>query len=298
MRNLILIFVFVLSSWLVTGQELNCDVQINTDQIEATDKSIFETMQRSIREFMNNRKWSNYNFGNEERIDCTILITFSEWDGADKFSASINLVLKRPIYNSSYNSTVLNYIDRDFQIRYAMFQSLEFTPTTFTSNLTSVLGFYVNIFLGMDFDTFSRYGGTQFYEVAQQIVSAAGNSNAKGWKPFESQKNRYWMVENLFNAKYAPLRDFLYEFHRLGLDVMYENPEKGRAAILKSLDHLEKVKRDRPNLFMLQLILEAKIFEFINVFSEGSPADKTKAVNKLKAIDPVNSEKYDDILKN
>ncbi len=106
------------------------------------------------------------------------------------------------------------------------------------------------------------------------------------------------MVENLFNAKYAPLRDFLYEYHRLGLDVMYENPEKGRAAILKSLDHLEKIKRDRPNLFMLQLILEAKIFEFINIFSEGSPADKTAAVNKLKAIDPINSEKYDDILKN
>jgi hypothetical protein len=298
MRKLIYFFLLLVAPILVSGQELNCDVQINTDQIEASDKSVFETMQRAIVEFMNNRKWSSYNFKIEERIDCTILITFSEWDGADRFKANINLVLKRPVYNSSYNSTLLNYIDREFQIDYAMFQSLDFNPTVFTSNLTSVLAYYVYIFLGMDFDSFSRHGGTPFYEQAQTIVTAAGNSNAKGWKPFESQKNRYWMVENLLNAKYVALRDFLYEYHRQGLDLMYEDPAKGRAAILKSLNFLQQVKKDRPNLFMLQLILEAKLYEFINVFSEGTPAEKTEAVNLLKSIDPANSDKYDDILKN
>ncbi len=298
MRNLILIFTFFMMSTVIMAQELNCDVQINTDQIENSNKSVFEAMQRSIVDFMNNRKWSNYNFGNEERIDCTILITFSEWDGSDRFKANINIVLKRPILNSSYNSTVLNYIDREFQIQYAMFQSLEFNPAVYTSNLTSVLAFYVYMFLGLDFDTFSRYGGTPYYEEAQLIVTAAGNSNAKGWKAFESQKNRYWMVENLLNAKYAPLRDFLYEYHRLGLDVMFEDPDKGRAVILKSLGYLEQVKKDRPNLFMLQLLSEAKIFEYINIFSEGTPAEKTEAANKLKFIDPANSEKYEDIMKN
>jgi hypothetical protein len=150
----------------------------------------------------------------------------------------------------------------------------------------------------MDFDSFSRYGGTPFYEEAQTIVTTAGNSNAKGWKPFESQKNRYWMVENLLNAKYSPLRDFLYEYHRQGLDNMYEDPDKGRATILNSLKYLEQVKRDRPNLFMLQLFLEAKIYEFVNIFSEGTPAEKTEAVNKLKMIDPANSDRYDEILRN
>ena len=298
MRRLTYLLLLFLMPLSLIGQELNCDVQINTDQIQASDKSIFETMQRSIIEFMNNRKWTSYNFGVEERIDCTILITFSEWDGSERFKANINLVLKRPIYNSSYNSTILNYIDREFQFNYAMFQSLDFTPTVFTSNLTSVLSFYVYVFLGMDFDSFSRYGGSPFYEEAQTIVTTAGNSNARGWKPFESQKNRYWMVENLLNAKYAPLRDFLYEYHRQGLDKMYEDPEKGRAAILNSLKYLEQVKRDRPNLFMLQLILEAKLYEFINIFSEGTPAEKTEAVNKLKMIDPANSDKYEEILRN
>jgi len=179
-----------------------------------------------------------------------------------------------------------------------MFQSLDFNPAVYTSNLTSVLAFYVFMFLGLDFDTFSRYGGTPYYEEAQLIVTAAGNSSSKGWKAFESQKNRYWMVENLLNAKYAPLRDFLYEYHRLGLDAMFEDPDKGRAVILKSLGYLEKVKKDRPNLFMLQLLTEAKIFEYINIFSEGTPAEKTEAVNKLKIIDPANSEKYEDIMKN
>lgn len=298
MRKHILILSIFLMSFTALGQELNCDVQINTDQIQASDKSVFETMQKAIFEFMNNRKWTNYNYGVEERIDCTILITFSNWDGGDKFRASINLVLKRPIYNSSYNSTVLNYIDREFQIDYAMFQSLDFNPNVFSSNLTSVIAYYVYIFIGMDFDTFSRHGGTPFYEEAQNIVNAAGNSNAKGWKPYESQKNRYWMVENMLNAKYNGLRDFLYEYHRQGLDIMYEDPDKGRAVILRSLDRLEQIKRDRPNLFMLQLVLEAKIFEFINIFSEGTPAEKTKAVNKLKVIDPSQTERYDEILKN
>jgi hypothetical protein len=207
------------------------------------------------------------------------------------------MALKRPIYNSAYNSTTLNYVDKDFKFTYVEYQPLDFIENTFTSNLTSVLAFYVYFFIGMDFDSYNLYGGTPFFEKAENIVNAAQSSGASGWKSFESQKNRFWLVENMMNPSYVQLRKFMYEYHRLGLDVMYGDANKGRAAILKSMDYLEQVKDGWPNLFILQLFMDAKGDEIINVFSEGSATEKTRALNILKKLDPANSSRYEDMMK-
>ncbi len=296
MRKLILIWSFLAIMIPSLSQELYCTVQINTQQVEGTEKKVFETLEKAIFEFMNNRKWTNYNYEIEERIECTILITISQRISSDVFKGSLNIVLKRPIYNSSYNSTTLNYVDRDFLFEYVEFQPLEFNENVFTTNLTQVMAYYVYIFLAIDFDTYTLYGGTPFYEKAEAIVSASQNVSYEGWKPFENQKNRYWLVENFMNPAYKPIRKFFYEYHRQGLDLMFEDAEKGRSNILQYLEYLEKVRKQRPGLFLLQVVIDAKRDEFINIFSEGSPAEKIKAVNILKVIDPANVTKYETIL--
>jgi len=292
-----IIFISMLISFNAFSQEIYCDVQINTQQVEGTDKKVFETLRTAVFEFMNNRKWTNYNYSIEERIECTILINVSTRISSDEFEADLNMALKRPIFNSAYNSTTLNYIDKDFKFKYVEYQPLDFVENTFTSNLTSVLAYYVYIFLGMDFDSYTLYGGTPYFEKAENIVNAAQSSGETGWKSFENQKNRFWLVENFMNPSYQSIRKFMYEYHRLGLDVMYGDANKGRASILKSLDYLEQVKEGWPNLFLLRLIIDAKADEFIDVFSEGNSTEKSRAMNLLKKLDPANASRYEDIMK-
>lgn len=298
MKKILLILFISIIAYQGRTQELYCTVNVNYQQVEGTDTKVFETLERSLFEFINNRKWTNYNFGVEERIECTILLNISERISSDQFKGALNIALKRPVFNSNYNSTTLNYIDRDFQFDYVEFQPLEFQDNVFTTNLTSVIAYWVYIFLGIDFDTFTLYGGTPFYEKAESIVNSAQNESYPGWKAFESQKNRYWLVENMMNPSYQPIRKFLYEYHRKGLDIMYEDPNGGRANILKSLKYLQLIQDQRPGLFLMQIIFDAKSDEFVNVFSEGSPSEKNQAINLLKDIDAANSDKYDEILKN
>jgi hypothetical protein len=295
-RYIIISLLSLIISLQVHTQELMCDVQINTQQVEGTDKKVFETLRLALFEFLNNRQWTNYNFGIEERIECTILIKVNNRISSDEFNGELQIALKRPVHNSAYNTTTFNYVDKDFKFKYVEYQPLDYVDNSYTSNLTSVLAYYVYIFLGMDFDSFTMFGGTPFFEKAESIVNAAQSSGETGWKSFESQRNRFWLVENFLNPSYQPIRKFMYEYHRLGLDVMYEDAYKGRANILKSLEYLGQVKDGWPNLYVLQLIMEAKRDEFVNVFSEGSATEKTRAVNLLKKIDPAQSSTYDAIM--
>lgn len=294
-RSIIAIFLIFQASILL-AQEFNCRVSVSTPQIQGTDRRIYQTLQTSLFEFINQKKWTNYDFRVEERIECTMMITIKDRISTDEFKATINVQLRRPIYKTSYNSVLLNYIDRDFVFQYVEHETLEFQENTHTSNLTSVVAFYCYIMLGLDFDSFSLNGGTQFYEKAQSVVNAAQSAPERGWKGFESLKNRYWLAENLLNSSYAPIREFLYTYHRLGLDQMSENVEMGRSEITRSLDLLRKASREKPGLFLLQLMMEAKRDELVNIYSQASPMDKTKAVNTLKEIDPSNSGKYQKIL--
>lgn len=297
LRYAIILFL-LLFSLILPAQEINCSVQVSSVQVEGTEKKIFETLQQAIYEFVNNRKWTNMAYKPEERLECTILITINGRVSSDMFKGKLNLVLQRPVYKTSYNTNILNYVDKDFDFNYIEFQNLDFTPEAFTSNLTSVLAFYINIFLGMDADTYSKFGGTPYYEKAQAIVNTAQNAPEKGWKAYEGQKNRYWLAENLQNASYSGVREGLYDYHRLGLDLMSENMELGRSAITDCIELFRKVNRERPGLFLLQLMLDAKRDEIINIYTQAAPTDKAKVIAVLKEIDPANSSKYQKIMEN
>ncbi len=281
---------------LASAQELKCDIQINSSQVAGTDKTVFQNLQTALYEFINNTKWTNINFKTAEKIECSIAITIKERTDSNTFSGELNMALRRPCYKASYTTPVLNYLDQKFTFEYTDGQPLDFSLNTHMSDLTSTIAFYVYMFLGLDFDTFSLNGGQTFFEAAQQIVNNAQSSSQLGWKAFDGNKNRYWMVENMTNNSYAPLRKFMYEYHRLGLDVMSEKPDEGRAAILNALEYLQAVHTTYPTCFFLQLITEAKRDEIINVFSQGSQQEKTQAANIMKQIDPSKSSQYDAIL--
>lgn len=295
MRYLIVIFLVIVSFARGNAQEFNVSVQVSSPMVEGSEKKIFETLQQELYDFVNNSKWTNYVYKPEERIEGTILITVENRSGED-FKAKMNLALRRPVYKASYNTPLFNYIDKDFDFKYVEFQALEYSDNVFESNLTSAIAYYLYMYLGLDADSFSKNGGSPYYAKAQNIVNMGQNAREKGWKAFESQKNRYWLVENLTNPAYSSVREAMYRYHRHGLDIMSDDVEAGRAGINESLELLRKANRERPGLFILQLFLEAKRDELINIYSEASPMDKTKAVNILKEIDPANANRYQKIL--
>lgn len=292
-RRLLLISLCCFFVTSLYAQELRCNVQIVHSQVQGTNKQVFETLQKAVYEFMNNRAWTNHVYGNEERIECNILINIQEQAG-DEFKGSIQIQSRRPVFNSSYNTPIFTYKDNEFKFKYVEFETLEFSLNEFKSNLTSVLAYYAYVVLGFDYDTFSMQGGSSYFQNAETIVTNAQNAPEKGWKAFESRKNRYWLIQNMLSNEYEGVRNFMYQYHRLGLDVMNKDAAKGRAEITKSLDQLQKLYRKKPDpfLFLLQLVTEAKHDEFINIYSEANPAEIDQAYNILTEIDPANLEKY------
>ncbi len=290
-------FVF-LSGVALNAQELRCNVTVSAQKIQGANPQLFRTMQSDIYEFMNNRKWTEHVFTYDERIRCNILIRLDEQISADEFKGSVQVQYTRPVFNSSYESTVLNIKDNDFQCRYVEFQSLEFNETSNRDNLTNILAYYAYMILGFDYDTFSPEGGTPYFEKAQAIVNNSQNAKEKGWKSFESERNRYWLVENILNKSYTDFRSCLYNYHRNGLDLMAEKPEDGRAAIAESLRDIQKVFRRRPSVYILQIFFDAKSDELVNVFSKSFPDERNRVVTILNEVDPSNGSKYAKITEN
>jgi len=293
-----IVLLLVLSFFRMSAQELNCVVNVATPKVEGTDKRVFESLQSAMYEFINNRKWTNYNVGPEERIECTFLLTINDRLGSDEFRGTLNVVVRRPVLNSAYNSVLFNYIDKGIQFKYVEYQPLDYSDGTFSSNLTSILAYYSYVVLGFYFDSFSPSGGTPYFEKAQEVVNAAQNAPETGWKAFESDKNRYWLVNNYLTAANSGLRDFAYRYHRQGLDLMYDKVDQGRGSIASCIEILQSIYNAKPNLFALQLTTDAKRDEIINIFSDQrvAPLEKTSVVNILKEIDPANSSKYQVIL--
>ena len=294
--SLIVLVVFSLNTG--ASQELNCKVQVLSQQIQGTEKRVFETLQTALFEFINNKKWTNDNFKLDERIECSILINVTERPSVDQFSATIQVQSRRPIFKSSYNSPLINFNDQDFQFKYLENQPLEFNDNMFTSNLTSVIAFYAYMILGLDYDSYSLNGGTPYLEKALQVVNNAQSTPEPGWRAFESNKNRYWLINNMLDAPFVGIRECMYNYHRKGLDMMTDNKEAGRAEILESLMALKKVHQTRPLSFSMQVFFNAKSEEVINIFSGGFPDEKSKVVNLLNDIDPTNSNKYQKIMAN
>ncbi len=286
---------FIILMWIshgVNAQELFCNVQVNASQIQTSDRKVFQTLQTAIYEFVNNTKWTDASVKNEERIECTFLINIKEKVSNDEYKASIQIQSTRPIYGTSYKSTMLNYLDNNFRFRYLEYQSLEFNENTNLSNLTSVLAYYVYIVLGLDFDTFSEYGGAPYYIKAQNIVNNAQNAREIGWKAFESDKNRYWLVHDLLDTRYEEIHNCYYRYHKVGMDMLSEKTEDGRYDITEALEELRGVYRDNPSAFILKIFFDAKADEIIKIYSEAFPNEQARIVKLLTEIDPANSTKY------
>ena len=276
----------------LNAQELFCNIQVNASQIQTSDRKVFQTLQTAIYEFVNNTKWTSASIKNEERIECTFLINIKEKVSNDEFKASIQIQSTRPIYGTSYKSTMLNYLDNNFRFRYLEYQSLEFNENTHLSNLTSVLAYYVYIVLGLDFDTFSEYGGAPYFIKAQNIVNNAQNAREIGWKAFESDKNRYWLVHDLLDTRYEEIHNCYYRYHRVGMDILSEKTDDARYEITEALEELRGIYRDNPSAFILKIFFDAKADEITKIYSEAFPNEQARIIKLLTEIDPANSAKY------
>jgi hypothetical protein len=292
LRKLFIFLLFIGVFKTAISQELNCQVQVVSDQIAGTDKRVFDAMKTAIYEFMNNRKWTNENFKTEERIDCSILINITEKLGSDEFKGTLQIQSRRPVFKTSYNSTLLNFNDNDIVFKYLESQPLDFIETSYSSNLTSILGYYAYLMIGLDYDSYSLNGGTPYFQKCLAVVNNAQSSGYAGWKAFDSDKNRYWIINNMLDASFVSLRECMYTYHRKGLDVMADNKEAGRAVILESIVSLKNVHQIKPLSFSLQIFFIAKSDEIVNIFSGGFSDEKAKIVNLLNEIDPTNSNKY------
>ena len=274
------------------AQELRCNVSISAQRIQGANQNLFRTMQSDIYEFMNTRKWTDHVYGYDEKLKCNIMILLDEQISADEFSGSIQVQLMRPVFDSSYETTILNIKDNDFRCKYVEFQPLEFNETSNRDNLTNILAYYAYVILGFNYDTFSLDGGTPYFEKAQSIVNNSQNLPVKGWKSFESERNRYWLLENILNKSYSDYRKCMYNYHRNGLDLMSQRAEEGRANIANSLRDLQKVFRKRPSTYILQMFFDAKVNELINIFSKSFPDERSRVLTILNEIDPSNGSKY------
>ena len=294
-----LIIFLVLLSAIIRAQELNCNIQISAQRIQGSNRQVFESMQKDLFEFMNNTVWSNHVFNYAERIDCNILINLTDQLSADEFKGTIQIQLSRPIFNTTYNSTLLNFIDNNFQFKYVEFQPLEFDPSTNKSSLVSVLAYYTYMVLGFDYDSFAPLGGTEFFQMAEKIVTNAQNAPEPGWKPYDGSRNRnrYWLVKNVLDKEYEGVRQFIYEYYINGLDKMESKAPEARTSMVESLKLMQDVYRKKPDPFMylVQVVMDAKSDELINIYSAAFPEEKSRVVEILTEIDPANKAKYEKI---
>lgn len=280
------------------SQDINCKVQVIIPQIQNADKQIYQEMEKAIFEFINNTKWTNDIIQINERIECNLIINIKEQIGVDEFKATAQIQSTRPVFNSSYNSTLLNYMDEDWQFKYILNQPLEFNENENRSNLTSLLAYYVYVMIGLDYDSFSLLGGTNYYQKARQIVNNAQANGGKGWKAFDGTRNRFVLIDNLLDNSFKPIRESYYTYHRLGMDIMSQNVENGREEIKALLTTLQKVARAKPNSMLLNLFFSAKNEELIGLFSGALPNEKQGIIQILTEIDPGNSNKYQQISRN
>ncbi len=245
---------------------------------------------------MNNRKWTTEQFRSEERIECSILINVTEWN-IDEFKATMQIQARRPIYNSSYDSRIINISENNLQFRYLEYDPLEFSESTHISELTSVLAFYAYIIIGLDYDSYSLLGGGRYLTKAQGVVNnAQASEHKKGWTSMY-KKNKYWLIDDMLNQIFKPYRECIYNYHRLGLDKMADDANSARLTITESLEGLGKIYLKEPSSFILQVFFDSKADEIINIYSSASPEEKSRIVKLLKKINPGNTTKYNKILK-
>lgn len=306
MRNRFLLFIMaVFLCGPVAAQELQARISINSSQVSTQiDKKVFQTLQTSLQNFLNSRKWTGEVFQQNEKIICNFLITIRQSLPDNVFKASLVVQAARPVFNSSYQSALINFQDESFAFKYVEYQPVEFNENRVSgsdplvSNLSATLAYYINIILGLDFDSFGLRGGDPYFQKAQLIVNNAPEGrDIDGWRPFDGQRNRYWLMENLTNSKYALIHDAIYSYYRLGLDLMYENEEEGRNAIMNTINIINTLKSDNNNIMVIPFFFQGKTNELIKIFKKAQPDEKNRAREILMKIDIINANIYKQELK-
>jgi hypothetical protein len=295
----IYIVLFICLCYSASAQDLNAQVKVISGKIQTSNRHIFQSLETAMKDFLNGRKWCQDIVLPQERFDCTFVLNLTSWDGSSNFSGELQVQSTRPVYNTTYYSPLLNVNDKDFDFTYTEGAIIDYTDQTFSSNLASVMAFYAYVIIGMDYDTFSRMSGSPYFQLAQVVVTNAQSTGAyKGWKAFDGNINRYWLAENLNNKVYLPLRGLMYDYHRSGLDEMYDNATKGRKAIDDLLPVLAQTDRSRLGAMLPLIFFTAKGDELVSIYSKADTREKTQAVALLSQADPANGPKYQAIGKN
>lgn len=276
------------------AQELNCSVEINSSKIEGTDKSPFEELQEAITEYINTRKWTNAQFAVNEKIECRLFFTISKYED-EKFTGDLQVQLSRPVYNSTYTTPLLNFKDTKIEFTHRRGEPLNYNESAWEDNLTGILNYYVNLFLALDFDSFSPLGGQPYFDRLASIVQMAQSSGETGWRAFEDTKNRSAVLSSYTDASTSGIRELMYTYHRKGLDEMVTSPDKGRAAITESLKHLQKIHSVSPMSVALSIFKDTKLDELVNVYSMAPETERTDVYNLLKDIYPTETERLEKI---
>jgi len=279
----------------LSAQELNCVVYINSAEIGISNKKIFDTMQNDIFEYLNNTKWTSSVYKTHERIDCSLTINILEVVSAKSFRGSLQLQISRPVYNSTYSTSILNFNDNNISFTYEEFQPLVYNENNFDSNLVSILTFYAYTVLGYQADTFGYKGGENFFKQAENVVNVAQQGGGVGWNRIDGNYTRYQLNENLLSPVYEQYRKTMYEYHILGLDRMVDNSRDAKEVISKSIQDLQKLYNDRPNTFLIRVFFDTKGDEIVDIFSDGPRIDTSQLREVLSRIYSSYDEKWKEI---
>ena len=267
------------------SQELNAQFVVNADLVNQTNQQIFQTLERSLNEFVNSQSWSNQDFFPQEKITCSFVLNLTNYN-ASKFEGTLQIQSQRTIFDSNYDSPVLNFLDKDISFTYQEFQPLFYSPVSYESNLVSLISFYAYIILGINADSLQFKAGDPFFEQAQRIVNLSQQSGAIGWKQNDSNRNRFWLIDTIRSNTFREYRQTLYTYHRKGLDSMTKSPVKGKNNIINAILALEDLYDRRPNAMLLQMFFDAKADEIVNLFSDGPKVDFSRTSKMLKKIAP------------
>jgi len=299
-RFIILLSLLVFLNLQVRSQEFQANVTVLSNRISTkVDKQVFTTLQSALFNFLNGRKWTNIAFNQNEKIQCNFLLNLAGASDNNTYTGSLTIQLGRPIFNTGYQSPLMNYMDESVTFKYIQYQDMEFNENRvggtdpLTANLTAVFAYYAYIILGLNFDSYGLRGGDQYYMQAQNIVNNAPEGNAlTGWKPFDGLRNRYWLVQNLTDPKYNPIHDALYNYYRLGLDQMFDHEADARMAVMNSLIAFNTINNEFPNIMFIQFFFQGKGSEIANIFKRGTPDEKSRALEILSKIDVSNLNQY------
>ena len=294
MKKFLNLIIVMVAAFPIFSQELRCDVEVNSQQVEGTNKSVFDALKEGISTYMNETKFSNAQFAQNEKIECRLFLTVAERND-DRIKGELQLQLSRPVYNSTYTTTLFNFKDTKVEFEYREGEPLIYNENSIESNLTAILDFYAYLFLALDFDSFSPLGGQAFYEKAASVVQMAQSSGEVGWRTFEDTKNRSAVLSSYTDNNTSGIRNLLYDYHRKGLDEMVTSPDKGRAVITESLKELQKIGSNAPMSVGLSLFRDSKLDELVNVYSKASSTERETAYDILQPIFPTESERLNKI---